>query len=168
MTGTVIDEQVAGLRRNVRAFIDVITALPEERFLAKLDDAWTPRDVTAHFIGWNRASIRGIGDLRQGRMPYLHDDPGEDFAKANAFLVKEYASRDRDELVRQLEASSEELAAFMLTLDPADWDRDWGVTFEGEPRMLRNSFGPLVEDYVSHRRQIEAWAGGGPRPGSRS
>ena len=160
MTASPIDGQVAALRRNVRAFIDVVAALPEARFLAKLDDTWTPRDVTAHFIGWNRASIRGIDDLRQGKIPYLHDDPGEDFAKANDFLVKQYASRDRNELVRQLETSSEELAAFMKTLDPADWDRDWGVIIEGTPRTLRNSLEPLVEDYVSHRRRIEAWAGG--------
>jgi len=158
MTGTVIDDQIAALRRNLRAFIDVITALPEDRFLTKLDDAWTPRDVTAHFIGWNIASIRGIKELMHGKVPYLHDDPGEDFAKANAFLVKQYASRDRDELVRQLETSSEELAAFMKTLDPTVWDTDWGATFEGGPRTLRNSLEPLVEDYVNHRHQIEAWA----------
>jgi len=157
---SVIDEQVAALRRNVRDFIATITALPEPLFLTKFDDAWTPRDVAAHFIGWNRASIRGTRDLMAGRMPYLLDDPGKDFSRANAFLVKEVGSRDRDDLIRQLEDSSEELAAFMQTLDPADWDTDWGVTFEAGPRTFRNSLEPLVQDYVNHRHQLERWIEG--------
>jgi hypothetical protein len=156
MTGTVIDDQVAALRQNVRDFIRCITSLPEDLFLTKMN-GWAPRDVTAHFIGWNRASIRGSRDLMQGKTPYLLDDPGEDFSRANALLVKEISSRDRDGLVNLLRTSSGELAQFMLTLDPADWEKDWGVMFEGEPRTLQNSLGPLVEDYVNHRRQIEAW-----------
>ena len=153
---TVIRQQVADLERNVRDFIRCITAMPEELFLTKMN-GWAPRDVTAHFIGWNRASIRGSRELMQGQVPYLLDDPGPDFSKANAILVREISSTDRDELVTMLRTSSRQLADFMLTLDPADWEKEWGVTLDGEARTLQNSLGPLVQDYADHRRQIEDW-----------
>ena len=154
---TVVRQQAADLEHNVRDFIRCITALPEPRFFAKIDD-WTPRDITAHFIGWNLSTPWGCRQLMRGELPFYLEDPGEDFSQVNAELVKKHASRDRDELVDLLRTSSGELAKFMLTLDPADWEKDWGVRYAGEPVTLKNSIEPLVLDYVNHRQQIEAWA----------
>ncbi len=155
--GTNIRQQAADLERNVRDFIRCITALPEDKFLARID-GWTPRDITAHFIGWNLYSIRGCRQLMHQELPFYLEDPGEDYSNVNAELVKKHSSTDRDELITLLRTTSEELAGFMLSIDEDDWERDWGIAWQGEPVTLRNSIEPLVQDYVDHRRQIEAWA----------
>ena len=155
--GTNIRQQAADLERNVRDFIRCITALSEDKFLARID-GWTPRDITAHFIGWNLYSIRGCRQLMHQELPFYLEDPGEDYSNVNAELVKKHSSTDRDELITLLRTTSEELAGFMLSIDEDDWERDWGIAWQGEPVTLRNSIEPLVQDYVDHRRQIEAWA----------
>lgn len=65
--------QPANLETASRAFCDTLRSLPDEAFLAPLGD-WTPRDVAAHFVGWNRITPSGSAELREGVLPfYFHD-----------------------------------------------------------------------------------------------
>ena len=47
-------------------FRDCVAALPGERFLERMN-GWSPRDVTAHLIGWNRYTVEGCRETRQAR-----------------------------------------------------------------------------------------------------
>jgi hypothetical protein len=65
--------QLANLETAPRAFCDTLRSLPDEVYLAPLGD-WTTRDVAAHFVGWNRITLAGSAELREGVLPfYLHD-----------------------------------------------------------------------------------------------
>jgi hypothetical protein len=153
---TDIKEDIGHFNQCVQEYVKCIEALPEGLFLKKIDD-WTPRDVTAHLIGWNRYKIKGCQQLLKGEMPFYFIDPGDDYCKINAVLVKEYDSRDKNELIRQLNDSAEKLTEYLEGLDHGDWEKDTGVTLMGRTITIKNSLEAMVYDFINHRQQIENW-----------
>jgi len=98
--------------------------------------------------------------IRHGQIPFYLVDPGHDFCKVNAVLVRQYSSHDKRELLDELEASCQELKLFLLSLDLADWESDYGVRDQGFPVTIQNNLEGLIDDYLHHREQIEEWAKG--------
>ena len=153
---TAIKKQVDDLNRGVREFIGCIDLLPKSLFLKKMD-GWAPRDVTAHLIGWNLYTIKGCQQLMRGELPFYFIDPGNDFCKVNALLVRKYDSKDKKKLLKQLHASMEKLKTFLITVEPADWETDFGVKYRGEIITIKNTVDALIFDFINHRQQIEKW-----------
>lgn len=159
--------QLACLEDSMHAFVRCIRTLPEERFLQRMEGwTWAPRDVVAHMVGWLRYTVEGSQQILQGQLPFFFADPGEDWSHVNAVLVRAYPSTDREALLGELQAAFGELARFLRALDPADWDRDFGLRYEGYTITIRDSVEAHVEDFTDHRRQIAAWAEGRPWPSS--
>lgn len=152
-----IGDQITDLRREVVAFEAAVAALPAGIFLAPLG-RWTPRDIVAHLVGWNRYVIRGARQILEGELPFYDIDPGEDFANVNAAHVADYPSRDRARLLEQLRASAGELEAFLRDLDPGPWTRDHGVRHGDSVVTVRGTVDELIADYAHHRAQIEELA----------
>ena len=69
----------------------------EHLFLSKVT-SWTPRDIVAHLIGWNRYIVRGAREILRGRLPFYDVDPGPNYSKVNAALAREWADTDREAL----------------------------------------------------------------------
>lgn len=150
------EKQAESLGLAVKEFIDCIRGLPAALFHEKIDD-WTPRDVTAHLVGWNDYTLEGCRQIMNGETPPFFVDPGDDFSKVNAVLVREYDAPDVATLIGQVETSLENLNRFILSIDPADWRHDYGVTYRGEAVTVENCVDGLIYDYGLHRRQIEEW-----------
>jgi len=155
--GITIREQANNLNRSIKEFVECIDSLPEALYLKKIDD-WTPRDVLAHLIGWNRYTMEGCQRIREGETPFHFVDPGDDFSKVNAVLVREYDSRDKRRIIKELEVSAQEVEQFLLSVNSTEWETDYGVTYKGGSVTVRNMIDALNYDYVDHRRQIEKWA----------
>jgi hypothetical protein len=151
-----IENQIASFRKNVEAFEGCIRSLNQDQFLTPLN-RWSPRDIVAHLIGWNRALIEGSNQIRKGELPFYDMDPGENYSKVNDAFVKDISSGSREELLAQLNTSAEELAGFLRTLSPGDWDQDYGVRHKQAVVTIRNTMDELIEDYDHHLRQIEDW-----------
>jgi hypothetical protein len=154
---TAIRNQVDNLNQGVKEFITCIDSLPESLFLKKMDD-WTPRDVAAHLIGWNLYTIKGCRQLTKGELPFYLVDPGDDFCKINALLVKKHDSQDKKKIIKQLITSIEKLGKFLNTVTPRDWEADFGIIYKGEIITIKNCVDELINDFISHRKQIENWA----------
>lgn len=77
------DKQLMDLATAYAAFIETMRSLSAENFLASLGD-WTPRDITAHLIGWNRITLAGCSELREGVEPFYFYDGTNDYRKVNA------------------------------------------------------------------------------------
>jgi len=152
-----LEGQTDNLRLSIKEFIRCIYLLPDVLFHEKMDD-WTPRDVTAHLIGWNLYTVEGCHQIRKGETPFYFIDPGEDFSKVNAALVRKYDSQDKNRLIDQIKTSAEKLKQFTLDLDRSVWEADYGVTYKGEPVTIKNSIDMLIYDYDTHRKKIEQWA----------
>jgi hypothetical protein len=153
----ITEEQLAVLDTRVMAFIVCISSLKEDLFLRKVDE-WTPRDIVAHLIGWNRYTIEGCQQMLLGETPSYFVDPGDDFSKVNAVSVEKYCSNSRSELINELKNTVGELKLFLLSLDPGKWDTDYGVRWRGGVVTIRNTVDGLIHDYIIHARQIEKWA----------
>jgi hypothetical protein len=94
----------------------------------------------------------------RGEVPFYDIEPGEDYSKVNAVLVCEYSSRDKQELLDELKASTQELIQFLQLLDSSEWDCDYGVRHQGAIITIRDTIDELIEDYDIHREQIKEWA----------
>lgn len=149
--------QVIRLGLRVDDFARCVASLDEELFLKKMNH-WSPRDMVAHLIGWNRSIIEGSKQIKRGELPFYDIDPGENYSKVNAALVRQYSSSNKQELLDELQASAGELKQFLLSLDPIDWNHDYGVRHQGAIITIRNTVDDLITDYAHHREQIKAWA----------
>ena len=104
------------LRDNYQAFRDRIISLSVHDFLAPMY-GWSPRDVVAHLIGWNRHMIQACSSILVNEEPAYYADAPNNFSNINAAFVREYPSMSKLELLSQLETSLEELVDFLLALD---------------------------------------------------
>lgn len=152
-----IHPQIKQLEQAVSKFKTCIQDLPESKFLQPIH-RWTPRDVLAHLIGWNRLYIDGLQDIRKGEEPSYFADDENDFSNVNAASVAKYAATDRELLLIDLQESSQALQDYLLSLDPNVWNTDFGVLYQGSPTTIENEVAELIKDYEDHREEIEAWA----------
>ena len=152
-----IETQIAKFDQSIEDFVHCVASLNEEFFLRR-SDHWSPRDVVAHLIGWNRYTIEGSNQIRRGELPFYEIDPGEDCCKVNAVLILEYSSTDRQEMLDELQVSALELKQFIQSLDSSEWSRDYGVRLEGDVITIQNTVDELIEDYVIHKERIKEWA----------
>ncbi len=150
-----IANQIAKLTRSVDAFERCVASLDEGAFLKPLR-RWTPRDIVAHLVGWNRHVIEGSRQILKGELPFYDVDPGEDFANVNADLISDYPSKDRDELLEELRSTERELTAFLRSVDESAWGRDFGVRNKGATITVRNTVDDLIADYAHHQNQLTA------------
>jgi hypothetical protein len=146
------------LQDNIARFVEVIRALSTDVFLRPVT-AWSPRDVTAHLIGWNHYTLEGIEGIRQGISPaYLLDYPN-DFATVNAASVQKYAARDKTVLLGELAASATALLARVQQLPEAEWMHDFGARNPiGRPVYIQRQVDGLSDDYLAHAQEVEQWA----------
>jgi hypothetical protein len=151
-----IQTQIVKLRANVDEFAQCVAPLNEELFLKKIN-GWSARDMVAHLIGWNQYMIEGCKQIKKGELPFYDVDPGENYSKVNAELIRKHSSVDKHELLDELRASARELGQFLESLDPGEWDRDYGVTNQGSTITIQSSVDDLIADYPHHREQIEEW-----------
>ena len=96
-----IEAQIAKFDQSIEDFVHCVASLNKQFFLRR-SDHWSPRDVVAHLIGWNRYTIEGSNQIRRGELPFYEIDPGEDCCKVNAVLILEYSSTDRQEMLAEL------------------------------------------------------------------
>jgi len=151
-----IEEQITKFDQSIEDFVHCVASLDDEFFL-KRPNHWSPRDVVAHLIGWNRYTIEGSNQIRRGELPFYEIDPGEDCSKINAVLVLEYSSIDKKEMLDELQVSAQELKRFIRSLDTSEWSRDYGVRHKGAIITIQNTVDELIEDYDIHKERIKEW-----------
>jgi len=151
-----IETQITRFDQSIEDFVHCVASLNEELYLKRFNH-WSPRDVVAHLIGWNRYIIEGGNQIRRGELPFYDIDPGEDYCKVNDVLILEYSSTDRQKMLDELQVSAQELKRFIQSLDPSDWSRDYGVRHKGAVITIQNTIDELIEDYDIHTERIKEW-----------
>ena len=108
------DKQLGDLETAYSAFMETLKSLASEKFLASLGD-WTPRDIAAHFVGWNRITLVGCSELREGVEPFYFYDGTNDYRKVNARFLVQFPSPERDELLKEINVTKDALVACSLS-----------------------------------------------------
>ena len=148
------DKQLTDLETAYTAFMEIMQGLSVENLLSPLGD-WTPRDIAAHFIGWNRITLAGCSALREGAEPFYFYDGTNDYRKVNAKFFEQFPSTDREELLKEIAVTKDALVAYLKTIDEAEWELDTGVVhYRGNPATVARCVDSLIRDYRKHRQEI--------------
>lgn len=148
------EEQLKNLTAAYRSFMSTLKDLPSENFLASLGD-WTPRDIAAHFIGWNRITLAGCSALREGAEPFYFYDGTNDYRKINGKFLTQFPSTDRAELSKEIAFTYEVLQTYLQSIPEAEWESDTGIThYRGNPATVARCVDSLIRDYGKHRQEI--------------
>lgn len=148
------EKQLADLETAYASFIDTLTGLASEDILKSLGD-WTPRDIAAHFIGWNRITLAGCSALREGAEPFYFYDGTNDYRKVNAKFITQFPSTDQDELLKDIASTKVALTAYLKTIPESEWELDAGVVhYRENPATIARCVDSLIRDYRKHRQEI--------------
>ena len=147
-------EQLAKLDQAYQGFVGVVNDLSPQAFLRSLGD-WTPRDILAHLIGWNRNILVGCQQIQLAQSPFYHTDGPNDYRTVNAELIARYSSSQREPLLRELSKGMDLLTSYLEGIDEDDWHRDFGARhYRGGPATISKSIDSLTSDYLDHAAEI--------------
>ncbi len=148
------DKQLADLNTAYEAFVETIKGLSPESFLRPLGD-WSSRDIAAHFVGWNRITLVGCSELREGMEPSYFYDGTNDYRKINARFLKQFASSDRTALLKDMAVTKDALVAYLKTVPESEWEKDTGIVhYRGDAATVARCVDSLIRDYREHRQEI--------------
>jgi len=148
------DRQLEDLDTAYAAFVETIRSLTPESFLKSLGD-WTPRDIAAHLLGWNRITLVGCGQLREGIEPFYFYDGTNDYRKMNAKFLKQFPSLDREALLKEMAITMDALAGYLKTIPESEWEVDTGIVhYRGDAATVARCVDSLIRDYRKHRQEI--------------
>jgi hypothetical protein len=148
------DKQLTDLETACTDCMETMRSLSTENFLQSLGD-WTPRDIAAHFIGWNRITLAGCSALREGVEPFYFYDGTNDYRKVNARFFEQFPSSDQEELLKEIAVTKEALVAYLKTIHESEWELDTGIVhYRGSPATVARCVDSLIRDYRKHRQEI--------------
>src|SRR5512139_3063072 len=67
-------------------FVTLVRSLTPAQFLNPIG-GWSPRDIVAHLVGWNRNIRAGCQQILQGSAPSYHFDGPNDYRTLNAQFI---------------------------------------------------------------------------------
>jgi hypothetical protein len=162
-SGTIVEIAMPGttpldsLHSAYHDFVAGVLSVPEARFLASMN-GWSPRDVVAHLIGWNRLMIQSGISILAGEPPAYYADAANDFRSINAAFVAAYSLPTKADALRRLDLTMGEFEAYIAGLSAAQLFSDRGIRHHsGQPATVAKLIGSLAGDYALHARQIREW-----------
>jgi hypothetical protein len=148
------NKQLTDLETAYTVCMETMQGLSAKSFLKFLGD-WTPRDIAAHLIGWNRITLVGCSELREGVEPFYFYDGTNDYRKVNARFFEQFPSTDRNELLKEIAVTKDALAAYLKTIPESEWELDTGIVhYRGGPATIARCVDSLIRDYRKHRQEI--------------
>ena len=149
-------EQLADLELAYAEFMQTAKGLSPEDLMRPLGD-WTPRDILAHFVGWNRITLVGCAELCEGVEPFYFHDGTNDYRKVNAPFFSRYNSSDLNILLTQVNETMDALMSYLRTVNENEWELDTGIVhYRGGPATVARCVDSLIRDYRKHREEIIA------------
>jgi len=138
-------------------FCKCIISLPDSLLLSDMG-GWSPRDVTAHLIGWNKHMIEASSAILHGQTPSYYADAPNDYRNINAQMVITFSSRSKEELLAELESSMKTFRQFIASLQPDELVDSHGVLhYSGRHATVAGIIESLTQDYQHHALEIQQW-----------
>ena len=138
-------------------FCSCVLSVPETLFLTSMN-GWSPRDVVAHLIGWNRQMVAASQQVLRGETPQYYADAPYDYQHINAGFVARFASQSKAELLSELNASLQAFEQYIFSLDENELSASHGVVhYCGRQATLAGIIASLTGDYQHHQEQISEW-----------
>ena len=122
-------------------FIQVANQLdPKQHNQPGVCGEWSPKDVVAHLVGWDKSLKVFIVDI-------ANFDPPYDVDSFNNLSVKSRKQMSWDEVIEELESNFLDLEQAIVTIEP----------YMQIYNRVKSWLAGRIEDYMLHRSQIEDW-----------
>lgn len=115
---------------------------------------WSVKDLLAHLTGWDHTNLQAVKSVLKGQIPSFYKHRDRDWQTYNAILVKKYKRDSFQELLASVKASQEKLVAFLHTVPPEHFNRDFGVRFRGYKVTIQRLLEADVKDVQTHHQQM--------------
>jgi hypothetical protein len=138
-------------RQSLLAEIDVLSAKDRNVIFLGI---WSVKDLLAHLAGWDYANLDAAKSVVAGRLPAFYEHRDRDWQTYNAMLVKKYKRNNFRELLATLKKSQKKLVAYVQTIPPEDFNRDFGVRFRGYKVTIQRLLEADIKDVQIHHQQI--------------
>lgn len=115
---------------------------------------WSMRDLLAHLIGWDHTNLDAVKSVLATRVPAFYDHQDRDWQTYNAMLVRKHKKGPSRELLARAKVSQAKLIAFLQTVPPENFNKDFGVRFRGYKVTVQRLLEAEMKDEETHRQQI--------------
>lgn len=147
---------------------DILTALVETRQNILVEAAslreeqqdqvflgiWSVKDLLAHLIGWDHTNLAAVESVLKERLPDFYQYHDRDWQTYNAMLVKRHKKDSFQELLAEARESQGQLLAFLNTIPPENFNKDFGVRVRGYKVTVQRLLEAEQKDEQIHLRQI--------------
>jgi hypothetical protein len=119
---------------------------------------WSPADVLAHLIGWDRTNSEAAQELLEGRLPSFYAYIDHDWRAYNALLVRRYERDDFDQLIEDASRSHRDLVNVLTGLPANEIVKDRGIRFRGWKVTIERLIKAEASDEREHAKQLSEFA----------
>ena len=118
---------------------------------------WSMRDLLAHLIGWDHTNLDAVKSILDRRVPAFYDHHDRDWKTYNAMLVRKYKKGTARDLLARAKDSQTKWIAFLQTVPPDNFNKDFGVRFRGYKVTVQRLLEAEVKDEETHLQQITSF-----------
>jgi len=115
---------------------------------------WSVKDLLAHLVGWDFANLEAAQAILAGRLPAFYAHYDRDWHTFNARLVAQYKKDNFAELLSSVEASHQQLIAFLKTIPAEEFVKSRGLRFKRHSVTLADLLQVEARDEGVHHKQI--------------
>jgi hypothetical protein len=115
---------------------------------------WSVKDLLAHLIGWDETNLHAAKSVMEEQLPSFYEHRDHDWQTYNAILVKKYKKGSFRELLATVRDSQEKLIKFLKTVQPENFNKDFGVRFRGYKVTIQRLLEAELGDEQTHHQQV--------------
>ncbi len=136
------------------SLLEAARALPTAAQYRVFLGIWSPADLLAHLVGWDKANLTAVQELLRGELPGFYAHYDADWRTFNAGLVARYRRDDFAALLADVEQSHRELVALLAGIPAEEMVRDRGLRFRGWQITIERLMLLEVKDDREHAPQL--------------
>ena len=142
---------LADVRQNILWTVSNLSAKQQDQIFLVI---WSVKDLLAHLAGWDYTNLEAAKHVLAGKVPSFYDYHDHDWQTYNAILVNKYKGDSFQELLTTVKNSQETLIAFLRTVPPEQFNKDFGVRFRGYKVTIQRLLEAEAKDEQTHLQQI--------------
>jgi hypothetical protein len=148
------DQTLSALIETRQSILAQVSKLSEAEQDQVFLGIWSVKDMLAHFIGWDETNLLAAKSILKGELPAFYEHRDREWQTYNAILVKKYKKGSFQELLAMAKNSQEKLIAFLRTIPPENFSKDFGVRFRGYKVTVQRLLEAEREDEQTHYQQV--------------
>jgi len=149
---------IADLVKARKKILATASLLSSDQWAVVFLGVWSPQDLLAHLVGWDRTNLKAAKELLAGQLPSFYAYHDHDWQTYNARLVKKYGKSGFVELISLAAQTHQKLVDFLVKIPAEEFDQDQRVRFKGYKVTIGRLLQAETRDEQTHYTQIKELA----------